>query len=157
MELFHPRYVFDTGPFIDLKHYPHDVFATLWGHFDRLIQNGHVISSTEVLRELQAYDDGMARWAKANGRIFVKPSLDEQAEVKMILKKHPELIRNEAILLGKPQADPFVIAQAKIHGCPLVHNEKFKPHAHRIPNVCKDFGVTEISLFEFFKREGWRF
>jgi hypothetical protein len=157
MELFHPKYVFDTGPFIDLKNYPHDVFATLWTNFDQLIRNGHIISSTEVLRELHAYDDGMAEWANANRRIFVRPSVDEQAEVRAILRKHPELIRQEAILLGKPQADPFVIALAKIHSCPLVHNEKFKPNAHRIPNVCKDFGVAEISLFEFFKREGWKF
>jgi hypothetical protein len=157
MELFHPKYVFDSGPFIDLKNYPGDVFTTLWDNFSQLIRNGHVISSTEVLKELQDYDDEMAEWAKINKQIFLKPSIEEQTLVKSILEKHPELIKQEAILLGKPQADPFVIAQARIHECVLVHNEKFKPNAHRIPNVCKQFKVKEIPLFEFFRLEGWKF
>jgi hypothetical protein len=157
MELFHPKYVFDSGPFIDLKNYPGDVFAGLWENFNHLIQNGQIVSSSEVLRVLRDYDDEMAEWAKENKQIFLKPSVEEQTLVKSILEKHPELIKREAILLGKPQADPFVIAQAKTHECILVHNEKMKPNAHRIPNVCKEFGVNEIPLFEVFRREGWRF
>ena len=73
------------------------------------------------------------------------------------MEKHPDLVKEEAILLGKPYADPFVIAQAKSNKCILVHNEKFKPNAHKIPNVCKTFGVDEISLFQFFRREKWHF
>ncbi len=67
------------------------------------------------------------------------------------------MVKEEAILLGKPYADPFVIAQAKSHNCTLVHSEKFKPNAHKIPNVCKDFDVREMALFEFFRKEKWNF
>lgn len=157
MELFHPKYIFDSGPFIDLKNYPDDVFTTLWNNFTQMIKNGEIISSSEVFRELEDYDDEIAEWAKAHKKIFIKPTLDEQKEVQEILAKHPGLVKNEAILLGKPYADPFVIAQASSHRCVLVHNEKFKPNAHKIPNVCKSFGVTEISIFEFFRREQWKF
>ncbi len=157
MELYHPKYIFDSGPFIYLKNYPQDVFSSLWGNFSRMIKNAEIISSSEVLRELEDYDDEIAVWAKANKQIFIKPNLEEQQLVRQILSKHPDLVNEEAILLGKPYADPFVIAQAKVHNCILVHSEKFKPNAHKIPNVCKSFQVEEIPLFEFFRREKWSF
>jgi hypothetical protein len=157
MELFHPKYIFDSGPFIDLKNYPGDVFTSLWENFTQMINDGEILSSSEVFRELEDYDDEIAGWAKQNKNIFIKPTLEEQSEVQRILEKHPDLVKEEAILLGKPYADPFVIAQAKIHDCVLVHNEKFKPNAHKIPNVCKSFKVEEIMLFEFFRREKWKF
>jgi len=157
MELYHPKYIFDSGPFIDLKNYPDDVFTSLWNNFTAMIKNGEIVSSSEVLRELEDYDDEIAKWAKANKRVFIKPTLEEQTEVQKILAKHPDLVKQEAILTGKPYADPFVIAQAISHNCVLVHNEKFKPNAHKIPNVCKAYGVAETSLFEFFRTEKWKF
>lgn len=157
MELFHPKYIFDTGPFIDLKNYPRDVFTSLWENFKQMISEGEILSSSEVFRELEDYDDEIAAWAKQNKNIFIKPTLEEQVEVRKILEKHPDLVKEEAILLGKPYADPFVIAQAKMHSCVLVHSEKFKPNAHKIPNVCKSFKVEETMLFEFFRREKWKF
>ena len=157
MELFHPKYIFDTGPFIDLKNYPRDVFSSLWENFTEMINDAEIISSSEVFRELEDYDDEIANWAKQNKNLFIKPTLEEQIQVQKILEKHPDLVKEEAILLGKPYADPFVIAQAKLHNCVLVHSEKFKPNAHKIPNVCKTFSVEETNLFEFFRREKWKF
>ncbi len=157
MELYHPKYVFDSGPFIDLKNYPQDVFSSLWTNFAQLIKSGDIISSTEVLREIENYDDKIADWAKLNKQIFIKPTIEEQILVQQILAKHPDLVKEEAILLGKPYADPFVIAQAKVHNSILIHNEKYKPNAHKIPNVCADFGVNETALFEFFRKERWSF
>ena len=52
---------------------------------------------------------------------------EEQELSKEILLKFPNLLNEDVILLGKPLADPFDIAQAKIHNCLLVHQEKFKP------------------------------
>ncbi len=157
MELYHPKYVFDSGPFIGLKNYPPDVFSSLWSNFLQLIQDGNIISSSEVLREIENYDDEIAEWAKLNRQVFIKPTIEEQRLVQQILAKHPDLVKEEAILLGKPYADPFVIAQAKSHNCILVHSEKLKPNAHKIPNVCIDFNVAEIPLFDFFRKENWNF
>lgn len=157
MELFHPKYIFDSGPFIDLKNYPGDVFSSLWENFTQMINDGEIISSSEVFRELEDYDDEIAAWAKQNKNVFIKPTLEEQVQVQKILEKHPDLVKEEAILLGKPYADPFVIAQAKMHNCVLVHSEKFKSNAHKIPNVCMTFSVEETNLFEFFRREKWKF
>lgn len=157
MGLFKPKYVFDSGSLIDLKNYPTDVFTSLWDNFTQMIDADEIISSSEVLRELQDYDDEIGKWAKTQRKIFVKPSMDEQLEVQKILAKYPNLVKEEAILSGQPYADPFVIAQAKIHGAILVHQEKFKPNAHKIPNVCKQLKVEEMPLFEFFRKVEWKF
>lgn len=159
MELFSTiKYVFDSGPFIDLNNYPPDVFSSFWEKLNLMLKDGEIISSTEVLRELENYNDEfVAEWTKKNKKYFLKPSLEEQELSKEILLKFPNLIKEDAILLGKPIADPFVIAQAKIHNCFLVHQEKFKPNSHKIPNVCEFFKVKEIPLFEFFRKEKWKF
>ncbi len=78
MELYHPTYIFDSGPFIDLKNYPPDVFPSLWNNFSQLIKEGNIISSREVLKEIENYDDDIAEWAKSNKQIFIKPTIEEQ-------------------------------------------------------------------------------
>ncbi len=157
MELFEPKYIFDSGPFIDMKQYPNDVFTTLWDNFFIMLQEGQIISSSEVLRELKDYDDEIGYLAKSNSHIFVKPTIEEQTFVQEVLARFPELLKRKNILAGKPIADPFVIAQARIHDCILVHAEKHTPNSHRIPGVCKHYGVKEMSLFDFFREEKWKF
>ena len=98
MGLFTPKYVFDTGPFINLKNYPNDVFTSLWDNFLQMIEEDEIISSSEVLRELQDYDDEIAVWAKTQKKIFVRPSIDEQLEVQKILAKYPNLVKEESVL-----------------------------------------------------------
>ena len=85
MDLFHPKYIFDSGPFIHLKNYPQDIFPTLWSNFSHLIMDGDIISSTEVLRELENYEDEIAKWAKQNKQIFIKATIEEQIFVQQIL------------------------------------------------------------------------
>lgn len=152
------KYVFDSGPFIDLNNYPPDIFSTFWDNMNQMLKQGEITSSIEVFRELENYNDEfVAQWTKKNKKYFLKPSLEEQELAKEILSKFPNLIKEDTILLGKPLADPFVIAQAKCNDSVLVHQEKYKPNSHKIPNVCEYFKVNEISLFEFFRREKWKF
>ena len=60
-------------------------------------------------------------------------------------------------LTGRPIADPFIIAMAKaINGC-VVTQEKEKPNAAKIPNVCQHFGIDFTNLQGFMEREDWSF
>lgn len=151
------EYVFDSGPLIDLKNYPRDIFPTIWNQLEQMFEDGNIISCHEVLREVEDYDDEIATWAKSNKGYFHRPSLDEQSIVAKILKKHPELVRQSNIVSGKPVADPFVIAQALFHKRTLVHREKTKPNAHNIPTICSSEKVPNINLFEFFRDVKWSF
>ncbi|MEE8526835.1 MAG: DUF4411 family protein [Thermoanaerobaculia bacterium] len=63
----------------------------------------------------------------------------------------------KARLLGKPVADPFLIAAAKVlDGC-VVTEESFPPNAARIPNVCEHFGIDWTNFEGFLERNGWTF
>jgi len=67
------------------------------------------------------------------------------------------MIRKQERLKGKPVADPFVIARAKISGACVVTQEKKTENAAKIPNVCNHFGIRWTNLEGFMKEENWKF
>ena len=67
------------------------------------------------------------------------------------------LIRKQERLLGKPVADPFVIAKAQSIGGCVITTEKYKKNAAQIPNVCKHFNIPCMDLERFMKEEDWTF
>ena len=133
-------YVFDSNVLINLfRHFYRSRFPSLWQKFDEYVIAGQIISVREVFNEIKEQEDLLAEWAKRNRDIFLHPSPQELAFIAEIFKmKHFQmLVRTAERLEGKPVADPFVIAKAKIiQGC-VVTDEKLKPTAAKIPNVCE--------------------
>lgn len=67
------------------------------------------------------------------------------------------LVRTQERLQGKPVADPFVIAKAKLlKGC-VVTEENRRPNAAKIPNVCDYFNIDCVNLEGFMEKENWIF
>ena len=65
------KYVFDSGSFIDLNNYPPDVFSTFWDNLNQMLKEGEIISSIEVFRELEDYNDEfVAEWTKKNKKEY---------------------------------------------------------------------------------------
>ena len=125
------------------------------------MKDGKIISVQEVERELQRYTrrPHLSDWIKRHKSIFVKPSAAETQFVRQIfLVPHfQNLVNEKNRLAGYPCADPFIIALAKtINGC-VVTEEKEKPNAPKIPNVCDHFGVPFTNLQGFMEREKWTF
>jgi hypothetical protein len=153
-------YVFDSNVLINLfKHFYRSRFPSLWQRFDEHVIAGRIISVREVFNEIKEQEDLLAEWAKRNRDIFIQPSPAELAFIAEIFKvKHFQmLVRTAERLEGKPVADPFVIAKAKIiQGC-VVTDEKLKPNAAKIPNVCEHFGVAYLNLEGFMEKEDWTF
>lgn len=151
-----PKYVLDSGPIMFLKHYPETIFKSFWQKFNKLIIDGAITSTSDVLLELRP--DAMYEWAKRNKILFPKPTLDEQRIVQQILGRHPELIRREHLLSGKPVADPFVIARASHLKLTVVTIEKLKPNAHNIPNICSEMQIPCIhGIIGIMEEELWEF
>ncbi len=153
-------YVFDSGPLIDLfnNYYP-DRFPSLWEKFDILVYSGSVVSVDEVLSEIQEYGDWLSKWSKENKGLFHTPSVEELEFVAQIfsIQHFQSLIRKQERLKGKPVADPFVIAKAKIiSGC-VVTCESHKQNAAKIPNVCDYFKIPWMNLEQFMTKEDWVF
>jgi hypothetical protein len=154
-------YVFDSSPLIVLfRHYYPDRFPSLWENFDALVLEHRIISVREVRKELEGYGDRLSDWVKGHREFFLTPTTDEFNFVNEIFKitHFQMLIRKKERLNGKPVADPFVIAKAKIQeeGC-VVTQEVKKPNAARIPNVCEHFDVPCLNLEAFMENEKWRF
>jgi hypothetical protein len=60
-------------------------------------------------------------------------------------------------LKGRPVADPFVIASARVRGGSVVTEEANKPSAAKIPNVCEHFGIHWTNVEGFPNQVGWTF
>ena len=153
-------YILDSNVLITLfKNFYRSVFPSLWQKFDAYVIAGQIISVREVLNEIEVRDDQLSKWAKQNRKIFSQPSPEELVFITEIFKvpNFQNLVRAEERLKGKPVADPFVISKAKIiKGC-VVSDEKIKPNAAKIPNICEHFGVEHLNLEAFMKTENWTF
>ena len=155
-------FVFDSSPLIVLfRHFYPDRFPTLWENFSALISSGKAFSVREVENEIKRYgsENRLTDWAITNRDFFSKPTHSELLFVTEIFKvKHFQaLIRKKERLQGKPVADPFVIAKAKVDGFTVVTQETFKKNSAQIPNVCEHFKVPCINLEIFMEKQEWTF
>lgn len=153
-------YVFDASSFFELNAYYPSVFKALWAKIDHAVAAGVIVSTREVRREIERGDaDVVAAWAKANAQVFLTPGSDETAFVAQIfaVNHFQQMISKKAQQRGDEVADPFVIACAKIKNGTVVTEERLKPNAAKIPNVCEHFRVPCTNLEGFMKAENWTF
>lgn len=157
MRLF-PGYCIDTSALVDLmkRFYPPDIFPSLWEDLKKLISQGNLIAPKQVLKELEKYgdrDDPLLKWAKRNKGMFV--DLTEKAQlqsVKEILERFPNLVDSNK----EEEADPFVVALAKVEGYSVIASEKIGSiDRPKIPDVCNHYGIKCLSLQEFFREQKW--
>ena len=155
------KYVFDSDSLIDLfKHYYPERFPTLWEQFDALVSGGELISVREVFNEIGSSEDSLGTWAKEQKNIlFLETTVEEFKFVAEIfqVRHFQAMIRKQERLKGKPVADTFVIAGAKILNAYVVTQEKKTDNAAKIPNVCDHFGIPCINLEGFMEKENWTF
>lgn len=153
-------YVFDTSSLSELDAYYPGIFKSFWAKFDAGASAGDIISTREVRSELNRSGLVVAMaWAKRNSAVFTTPTAAETLFVAQILAvpHFKMLINQKAALNGTPVADPFVIACAKINAGTVVTEEKPKPNAAKIPNVCAHFGIPCGNLEMFMQNMGWSF
>ena len=154
-------YVLDSGPLIIMfRHYYPARFPSLWERFDEMVKTGRMVSVSEVSRELDGQDDRLSTWVGDNASFFHNPTNEEMLFVTQIfeVRHFQTLIRQQERLKGRPVADPFVIAKAKIieNGC-VVTTEKTKQNAAQITNVCDHFHIPHMNLETFMHSENWTF
>lgn len=152
------KYSIDTSALIHgwVRAYPKDVFPTLWDKLDSLISDGHLRASEEVKVELGQKEDELLAWAGNREDLFVEFDESLQKEATLIQKRHPNLVDPNKTV---QDADPFVIALAKIEGCTVVTQEvkSNNPNKPKIPDVCESFRIPHINLLQLIKQEGWIF
>lgn len=152
------RYCLDTSTLIESwnRRYPKDVFPTFWQRMEEAIGDGLLFAPEIVMYELQAKDDALHEWTKNVDTDFFLPLSEEvQKEHKRIINTYPKLIDSTK---NRSMADPWVIALAKVEGCPVVTEEQMggetKP---RIPNVCTNEGIGWLSTLDMLRALKWSF
>lgn len=146
------RYSLDTSAIIDGwdRHYPIDVFPSLWMRLEEFIDAGVLHASTEVYIELQRKDDDLHRWMKHHKRMLVESDEGVQRAMIDVLEKYPKLVNPEK---NRSTADPFVIAVARVHGAIVVtgenHGSATKP---KIPFVCASEGIACTTLLGMMRQ-----
>ncbi len=154
-------YVFDTSPLSELfRSYYRSRFPTLWELFDELVQDGLIISTREVAREMEKYSrGGFEEWMKQNKDVFSTPTVMEAEFVRKIyeVERFRQNIEYKKIQKGGFNADPFVIAKAAVNNAIVVTLEIERPGAVGIPNICRHFGIECFNLEDFMEAEGWEF
>lgn len=162
-------YIFDTSALMHLfRHYYKDRFPSLWEAFDDEVDNGNIISVREAYNEITqgAEKDELLEWAEINkDKVFLQPTSEETDFLRVIFANahYRQLISEKAILEGSFQADPFVIAAAKIKNACAVTldgfnpNGKVKPHAPKIAFICQSLGVDCCNFEQFMAKANWQF
>jgi|SRR5579871_4091572 len=154
-------YVFDNSPLSALfRNYYRKQFPSLWKKFDEMVSASTIISTREVLREIE--DSSIAElreWAAKNPDVFPTPTNAEGQFVAKIfaVPQFQANIEQQKLYKGGRNADPFVIAKAATDGLTVVTMEKLKPGAAKIPNICKHFNTPCMTLEEFMAAESWEF
>lgn len=155
------KYLVDSNAFIEpfQKYYPFSLVPQYWDVLKLGHKNGIVFTIDHVRTELKVQKDALSEWVERLPPAFF---LDTSA---------PEFQRRYGDIIhwvvsqdfrDKPKedfasgADGWLVAYAEIEKHTIVTQESLKPPDTRkhvsIPNVCRQFGVDFINVFEFFRR-----
>ena len=155
------RYIFDTNSFAELSSYFPGVFPSFWLKFNACVAAGRTVSVKEVLREMErgVRAPHLRQWMADHSSIFLPPGPGEGEFVAVILANPTfrALVKQKNVLAGRPDADPFIIAAAKVKGACVVTEETKKENAAKIPTACEFYGVNCTNLEGFMADEGWVF
>jgi hypothetical protein len=131
------------------------IVPSLWERLDELAKSGELISTEEVLVEIERKEDGLHAWVNERKDMFHELTDEVQAAVTKIMVEFPKFVDERT---GKSFADPFVIATAMVTETIVVTGESYgTPNRPMIPVVCDHYGVKWISTIQLIENEGWQF
>jgi hypothetical protein len=151
-------YTLDSNILIGLvQRYPRDIFPAMWDNIEASVRDGESCICEAILREVHRGGDKLHTWAK-DLKGFVCPATEEELTVVAeIAQAHPEWVQGQL-----NEADPFVIAHAKLEQSTIVTEESRKgPNTEdknqKIPNIADEHGVKAIKFFDYVRDYGWQF
>jgi len=155
-----PLYAVDTSALMEwqARYYPTDIFTSLPARVGGLIGEQRLFAPELVQEELSAVGTAeLAAWAAANPGVWA-PTAELLASALVIQNRFPGLRDPKAEF---EEADAYVIALAQLRDGIVVTQEtsaaeKRNPkRTHFIPDVCRELGLSCISLLGLMRKEGW--
>jgi len=149
-----PTYCIDSNVFINLKHYPRDIFPTIWTKIEDMIKVGEIISHQEVFKEIKIGKDKIHEWCKQNKKMFKDVDECQIQRIVAIRDKYTKDYWGRNSMKGV-WADPWVIALASCEDAIIVTDEKNK--SNHIPDIANRINIPCLNRFEFFKKIGIKY
>ena len=148
-------YCIDTSALIAAwyERYKPNRFPKLWQNLEGMVIGGRLVSSTLVLRECSKQrSEELHGWLKPREAMFISPDEAVQGQVDFIVNNYKGLVT-----AGKEkfQADPFVIALAKVNGHTVITEETGPTSLSKIPGVCSAMNVPCLNLMQLIDQEDW--
>ena len=156
------KYIFDNNTLSGIfRHYYRESFSSFWTLFDKMVADGNILSVREVHNEIKKLTrkDDLEIWAKSHSSFFHDPTAEELQFITQIysVPHFSNSISQQKLLKGGPFADPFIIAKAYVENATVVSEEKLRPNAAKIPNICEHFKISCINFQLFLKQNNWSF
>jgi hypothetical protein len=153
-------YLLDSNIFIQAQnqYYAYDICPGFWNWLDDANERGFVASISEVYEELARGNDALAEWIRArrDGAWFLDVTDDQtQSSFGDIIQYIESVDRytrpHKNSFIGG--ADPWLNAKARTMGCILATHEEYNEFSTKvkIPNVCRNFGVTTRTTFDMLR------
>lgn len=167
MEQRETTFLVDANTFITpyRGYYPFDLAPKFWRNLEGKIVDGSIVILDKVFDELYAGRDDLSEW------------LSNINPCTQIIHKNPDIITVYSDILAHIQtsglytqkalaewsdnriADPWLVACAKVNAFTVVTFEvsnanlnKQSPSSHpKIPDICKEFGITYMNLFDMMR------
>lgn len=162
-------FLLDTNCFITPCNtfYPFSFAPAYWDVILQEQEKGRICTIEEVREEIFRKEDQIKSWMESN--VFSKDffrSMDECAmkkfsEIINWVYSHPVFSNAEKEKFSSQKTDGFLVSYAGSRNIVLVTLEKRQPDPKckkiKIPNLCEQFQVESIDLFEMLKRLGVSF
>lgn len=156
------KYLLDANVLIEAKnrHYGFEICPGFWTWIERKHTAGAIHSVARVGAELRAGDDRLAEWAKEWSDLFVatdEPTVEALRDVATWAEQSD--YRPAAVSEFLAGADAELIAHSMAKELTVVTHEVASDGMKRIkiPNACKEFGVSYCDPFAMLDTEGARF
>jgi hypothetical protein len=152
-------YCIDTGSLINPWHkiYQPDMFITIWNdHLPALFESGQLVSSRQVLIEIEKQEDDLCNWCRDRKEYFEEVDAAVIGHVTMLMDRYQRLTT-----AGRNEADPFVVALAMArtpHLTVVAEEGSGMPNTRtqNIPFLCQQHAVRCITFNTLLRETGWR-
>ncbi len=158
------KYCLDSNVFIQAKNGPYgfDIVPAFWDWIDANVQQGNLITSSEVYKEIVEGADELADWFKERrkSKLFIAHTIEVQEIYQDIIDYVTSNYEFAYYQLFLEKADPWVIALAKYDEAIVVTLEVLvAPNSKqvKIPNICRQFGLKFINTYQMLRELNARF
>ncbi len=158
MTLFKPpyKYIMDTSSILSQKMteaHRRNVYKSQWEKIEKYMTEQLIVTCSEVFEEIK--DEEISQWLTLQRCVILEIDDEIQRLVRRIVTEHPKMIEFTG-KSGTSSCDAFLIATAMKYSISVITEEN-PDKEHKIPSICKSYGIQAMNITELCEIEKWIF